>query len=225
MLHVRFAFFSLREKKNSRLCCRRFYLHNLPHQRLSTYACRYLGFTRRMEPQETIISTPGKGGKHAFLTLRAESPESITQDQSDANRTPAERVLSTVSWPAGVGQEEMSHWLGDFLPRHATDTEWVREGLGPNRAEEARTYLAYLRHQSDWLRAIERSRPSLPRQDGDGLGERQKGGVGNASIALVVDSLVGAVEEALRAATGELESKEDFEGTRLLATARRWRRR
>lgn len=79
-----------------------------------------------------------------------------------------------------------------------------------NSSDFALTFLAYLRHQRDWLRAIERAR-SLREED---AAER--------AVAAGVNSALVAVTEAVRAAGGEVE--EDGGGTDRLVTARRWQK-
>ena len=146
------------------------------------------------QPQETIVSTAGKGGNHAFLTLRADFAGSSINLKSDQWRP---------SW--------QSDWLGDALPARATDLR------GEQRAkdrQEASTFLAYLRHQRDWLRAIERARsPSV--------GDNESFGNQGVEISEGVDGVVLAVEDSLRKSAG---CDEGVDTAQPLVTARRWRR-
>lgn len=110
-------------------------------------------------------------------------------------------------WPGGY--PEQSDWLGDFLPARATDINQMR-GAGRRWAKrEALTFLAYLRHQRDWLLAIERAR-------------KAKAGEGSQStLAGGVDSVLCAVEIAIRTAgDGDVNIGR---GERLV-TARRWKK-
>eukprot|EP00903_Cladosiphon_okamuranus_P013732 g12785.t1 len=144
--------------------------------------------------QETIVSTSGKGGNRAFLTLRADEWDSVDDLESD-QRLP--------SW--------QSDWLGRMLPARATGLRGEQQGKD---RQEASTFLAYLRHQRDWLRAIERARAP-----GEGYGESS--GNQHAAISEVVDEVVVAVEDALRSSGG---GAEDVDTARPLVTAKRWRR-
>lgn len=91
------------------------------------------------------MSTLGKGGNHAFLTLRAD-------------------LVASSDLESDKGWAWQSDWLGGVLPARATDLR------GERRREdrrEASTFLAYLRLQRDWLRQIERARsPSVGASSG-----------------------------------------------------------
>ena len=157
--------------------------------------------------QETIVSTSGKGGDHAFVTLRADLAKTGNQDEECAPIPPA----ATIQWPCG--KQDQSDWLGDHLLERAVDRSRTRGGGDQRRNNSpdfALTFLAYLRHQRDWLRAIERARSS--REDD----------VTESAVAAGVNSALVAVAEAVRAAGGEVEEGEG--GTGRLVTARRWQK-
>lgn len=143
--------------------------------------------------QETIVSTLGKGGNHAFLTLRADFVGSAGGRKIDQ------------------GGHRLSDWLGGVLPGRATD---LRGGRRQKDRQEASTFLAYLRHQRDWLRAIERARsPSVG----------ESSGRPGAAVAISegLDEVVLAVEDAIRKSGGCAEKHDNSEA---LVTARRWRK-
>lgn len=145
--------------------------------------------------QETIVSTLGKGGNHAFITLRADF---LGNGSSD--------LESDQGWLC------QSDWLGGVLPARATNLrgEWRQK----DRRQEASTFLAYLRHQRDWLRAIERAR--APSVGGS------SSGIQRAEVSEGLDKVVLAVEDAVRESReGEEESND---ASQPLVTARRWRR-
>lgn len=145
--------------------------------------------------QETIVSTLGKGGNHAFLTLRADFSGNTSGGlESDRGRP---------SW--------QSDWLGGVLPARATDLRCLRR---EKDRQEASTFLAYLRHQRDWLRAIERARsPSA--------GDSESSGNQGVEVSEEVDEVVMAVEGAIRKSGG---CDESVDAAQPLVTARRWRR-
>ncbi|CAM9799096.1 unnamed protein product [Hapterophycus canaliculatus] len=163
--------------------------------------------------QETIVSTLGKGGRHAFLTLRADLAESSRCPEQES--PPSSEPCST-GWPAGAQQEqERSDWLGDFLPVRTTDPNRMR-GNGRNRGrQEALTFLAYLKHQKDWLRAIESARL----QASPGQASSSQG----TAVSDSVGSVLTAVEAAIRDAR-DTDSEEWDSDKESLVTARRWRR-
>lgn len=146
--------------------------------------------------QETIVSTAGKGGNHAFLTLRADLAGG---EFSDLKRD--------------GGWQESEDWLGAFLPSRAMD---LRGGRRPRDRKEAATFLAYLRHQRDWLRAIERARIASSAGESSGTPDA-------AVVSREVDRVVAAVEEANRRDSGGCAEQSDGGGEPLV-TARRWRR-
>lgn len=158
--------------------------------------------------QETIVSTSGKGGNHAFVTLRADLAKPGNQERERAPTSPA---ATTVEWPGG--KQEQSDWLGDYLLAQAVDGGRARGGGDQprnNGPDFALTFLAYLRHQRDWLRAIERARS--PRE----------GVATESAVAVGVNSALVAVTEAVRAAGEEVEG--DAGGRDRLVTARRWQK-
>lgn len=158
--------------------------------------------------QETIVSTSGKGGNHAFVTLRADlAKPSINQDQEHAPTSPT----TDVEWPGG--QQDQSDWLGDYLLARAVDRGRRKRGGGGQRRDnrpEALIFLAYLRHQRDWLRAIERARS--PREVV----------TTESAVAAGVNNALVAVTEAVRAAGEEVEGGGGGRGG--LVTARRWQK-
>ncbi|CBJ32050.1 SAM-dependent methyltransferase [Ectocarpus siliculosus] len=156
--------------------------------------------------QEKIVSTLGKGGRHAFLTLRADCTETLRSLKSDQGVPP----FSGPEWPTGMPQEEWSDWLGDFLPSRTMDSDQLRIGGRGTERQEASTFLAYLRHQRDWLTAIERARSRTSRGV---TAERQD----STAVSEGVDSVLRAVEDAIRV-SGKDGSEER------LVTSRRWRR-
>ncbi|CAN0042018.1 unnamed protein product, partial [Sphacelaria rigidula] len=122
--------------------------------------------------QETITSIAGRRGERAFLTLRADSSATHrsshscndnVQQHAEARQvkssTPsiygANNVLST--WPGGY--QKGADWLGEFLPARTTDGERFRGAEKDCRdLREALVFLAYLKHQRNWLGAIERAK-------------------------------------------------------------------
>lgn len=151
--------------------------------------------------QESIASILGKGGRRAFLTLRA--------DSTARHRPPQSKVTTTIlsDWPGG--HQEGADWLGEFLPARATTDSGqllphgnlhTRRGVGGR--EEALTFLAYLKHQRNWLRAIERARRSSSSSFTE---EKQEGGGGGGSggkgiqgrLGDGLDQAIAAVEESL----------------------------
>lgn len=69
----------------------------------------------------------------------------------------ANNVLST--WPGGY--QKGADWLGEFLPARTTDGERFRGAEKDCRdLREALVFLAYLKHQRNWLGAIERAKSS-----------------------------------------------------------------
>lgn len=159
------------------------------------------------------MSTLGKGGKHAFLTLRADSAESARDLEQESS--PFSEPCSTGYPPSAQQEQERSDWLGDFLPLRSTDPDRMR-GEGRHRErQEALTFAAYLRHQRDWLRAIESARSQATRAKASSSQ--------GATILEGVGSVLTAVEAAIRE-VGE-DYSEEWEGDRgSLVTARRWRR-
>ncbi|CAB1100275.1 unnamed protein product [Ectocarpus sp. CCAP 1310/34] len=155
--------------------------------------------------QEKIVSTLGKGGRHAFLTLRADCME-MSSVKSDQGVSP----FSGPEWPAGMPQGEWSDWLGDFLPSRTMDSNQLRDGGRDTERQEAFTFLAYLRHQRDWLTAIERARSRTSRRV---TAESQD----STAVSEAVGSVLRAVEDAIRV-SGKDGSEER------LVTSRRWRR-
>lgn len=163
----------------------------------------HLAFDLRNASQETIVSTLGKGGRHAFVTLRADF--AAKSNHRDPPCAPTAGLQST--WPGGY--PEQSDWLGDFLPARATDTKQMR-GAGQRWAKrEALTFLAYLRHQRDWLLAIERARNA------------EAGNGSQSTLAGCVDSVLCTVETAIRTAG---EGDVNIGGGERLVTARRWQK-
>lgn len=158
--------------------------------------------------QETIVATSGKGGNHAFVTIRADLAKPGNQERERAVTPPA---ATTVEWPGG--KQDQSDWLGDYLLAQAVDGGRTRGGGDQprnNGPDFALTFLAYLRHQRDWLRAIERARS--PRE----------GVATESAVAVGVNSALVAVTEAVRAAGEQVE--EDAGGRDRLVTARRWQK-
>ncbi|CAM9877743.1 unnamed protein product [Ectocarpus sp. 13 AM-2016] len=155
--------------------------------------------------QEKIVSTLGKGGRHAFLTLRADCKE-MRSIKSGQGVSP----FSGPEWPAGMPQGEWSDWLGDFLPSRTMDSNQLRDGGRGTERQEASTFLAYLRHQRDWLTAIELARLRTSR----GVTAESQD---STAVSEGVDSVLRAVEDAIRV-SGKDESEER------LVTSRRWRR-
>lgn len=152
------------------------------------------------------MSTLGKGGRHAFLTLRADCMETLSSLKSDQGIPP----LSGPEWPAGMPQGEWSDWLGDFLPLRTMDSDQLRDGGRGTERQEASTFLAYLRHQRDWLIAIERARSRTSR----GVTAESQD---STAVSEGVDRVLRAVEDAIRV-SGKYGSEER------LVTSRRWRR-
>lgn len=152
--------------------------------------------------QEAIKTVPGKGGRRAFLTLRADL----------ASARPPGNALSD-------GEDEnASDWLGALLPGRTTDKSRLRgPGRGAER-REARMYLAYLRHQREWLRAIERARPSDGNPDVGNRGRQEPG-----AVAAGVDRVAAAIEDALGVAEAGEALGWSVEGEGL-AQARRFRK-
>ncbi len=171
-----------------------------PLSRCRPFRTTPITFLANRHFQETIVSTPGKGGNHAFLTLRADF----------------------AGKPGGLRIEEgwrEPDWLGTFLPARATDSRGEQRRRG---REETATFLAYLRHQRDWLRAIERARTSSSSSSSAGGGESH--GIEDAAlVSRGVDRVVAAVEEAGRQRSGDCAEQLDAGGEPLV-TARRWRR-
>ncbi|CAN0154241.1 unnamed protein product [Ectocarpus sp. 4 AP-2014] len=155
--------------------------------------------------QEKIVSTLGKGGRHAFLTLRADCME-MSRVKSDQGVSP----FSGPEWPAGMPQGEWSDWLGDFLPSRTMDSQQLRGGGRGTERQEAFTFLAYLRHQRDWLTAIERARSRTSRGV---TAESQH----STAVSEGVDSVLRAVEDAIRVSGKDMSEER-------LVTSRRWRR-
>ena len=113
------------------------------------------------------------------------------------------------------GLQNQSDWLGDFLPARATDPRQLRDSGRAGVRREAVNFLAYLRHQRDWLRAIEQARSQ-------NSGETNE--VSSTPTSVGVEGVLVAVEEAIRVAGGPprdlgADVKES------LATARRWRKK
>lgn len=165
---------------------------------------------RRCSPyhlQEKIVSTLGKGGRHAFLTLRADRMETVS---SILKSNQGDKPFSGPEWPVGMPPGEWSDWLGDFLPSRTTDSDQLRDGGRGTERQEASTFLAYLRHQRDWLMAIERARSRTSR----GVTAESQD---STTVSEGVDSVLRAVEDAIRIA-GNDGSEER------LVTSRRWRR-
>lgn len=159
--------------------------------------------------QETIVSTSGKGGNHAFVTLRADLAK--PDNQEDQEHAPTPPTTSSVDWPGG--QQDQSDWLGDYLLARSFDGGRASGGGSKaihNRAH-ALTYLAYLRHQRDWLRAIERAR--APRE----------GVESESPVVAGVNCALAAVTEAVQAGAGEGLNM-DGGGRDRLVTARRWQK-
>lgn len=152
------------------------------------------------------MSTLGKGGRHAFLTLRADSVETLSSSKSDRGVSP----FSGPQWPAGMPQGEWSDWLGDFLPSRTTDSGQLCDGERGTERQEASTFLAYLRHQRDWLTAIERARSRTSR----GVKAESQD---STAVSEGVDSVLRAVEDTIR-----ISGKDGSEER--LVTSRRWRR-
>lgn len=147
-----------------------------------------------LQVQETIVSTLGKGGNHAFITIRADLAENTSDLESDQG------------WPSW-----QSDWLGVVLPTRATDLRGERR---ENDRQEASSFLVYLRHQRDWLRAIEQARsPSV----GDSEHPESQG----AATSEGVEEVVLAVEAAIRESGG---GAEEVGTAQPLVTAKRWRR-
>ncbi|CAM9332327.1 unnamed protein product [Ectocarpus sp. 12 AP-2014] len=155
--------------------------------------------------QEKIVSTLGKGGRHAFLTLRADCME-MRSVKSDQGVPP----FSGPEWPARMPKGEWSDWLGDFLPSRTMDSNQLRDGGRGTERQEASTFLAYLRHQRDWLTAIEHARSRTSR----GVTAESQD---STAVSECVDSVLRAVEDAIRV-SGKDGSEER------LVTSRRWRR-
>lgn len=139
------------------------------------------------------MSTPGKGGNHAFLTLRADFVGEL----------------------GGLGREgwQEPDWLGTFLPARATDSRGEQR---QRHRKETATFLAYLRHQRDWLRAIERARTASSAGGSPGIEDA-------AVVSRGVDKVVAAVEDASRRRSGVCAEQVDAREEPLV-TARRWRR-
>ncbi|CAM9887299.1 unnamed protein product [Scytosiphon promiscuus] len=161
--------------------------------------------------QETIVSTLGKGGKHAFLTLRADLAQGSRDLEKE--RLPSSEACS-IGWRAGAQhKQERSDWLGDFLPVRSTDPVRLR-GKGRQRErQEALTFLAYLRHQRDWLRAIESARLRAS------PGKVTQGAAISESVGGVLTAVEAAIREAGDGDPQELDGEKES-----LVTARRWRR-
>lgn len=164
------------------------------------------------------MSTPGKGGKHAFLTLRADFLAGNPSDLNDYRGSSqlAGTCLTESPVDGRQHQQQLSDWLGEFLPARATDTDQLRGERRRKERQEASTFLAYLRHQRDWLRAIERAR--APRS----LGKNGSSGSHEMEVSGIVDSVLIDVEQAIRKSG---ECPEEWRSVRdSLVTARRWRR-
>lgn len=155
------------------------------------------------------MSTSGKGGNHAFVTLRADLAK--PDNQEDQEHAPIPPATYSVEWPGG--QQDQSDWLGDFLLARSVDGGQTPGGgrkVIDNRSQ-ALTFIAYLRHQRDWLRAIERAR--APREGVDP----------ESPVVAGVNSALAAVTEAVQAGAGE-GLEEDGGGRDRLVTARRWQK-
>lgn len=165
------------------------------------------------------MSTPGKGGKHAFLTLRADL---LWRNLSDLKDGPGGSLFSG-TWLAespldGQQMQQASDWLGDFLPTRSTDANRLRGERRQKERQEASTFLAYLRHQRDWLRAIERARAPTSSVDDN----RSSSGSQETLALEIVDGMLVAVEEAIHKSG---ECPEEWDSVRdSLVTARRWRK-
>lgn len=164
------------------------------------------------------MSTLGKGGKHAFLTLRADL---LAVDPSGLKNDPGRSYFSGTYFLTDLPvdeqtQQQQSDWLGDFLPTRATDADRLRGAWRQQERREASTFLAYLRHQRDWLRAIERAR--VPSRSGDNSSSTSQG----VAVSEIVESALTAVEEVIRKSGEWFEECEGANDS--LVTARRWRR-
>lgn len=127
--------------------------------------------------------------------------------------TPAATVFS--DWTGG-GYQQQSDWLGRFLPARATNPQRHMQGSGgeEENRREVETFLAYLRHQRNWLCAIQRIRSE---NEGD-FGQRK-------CVAQGVNEVLLTIDEAIRVASGaasDVPRADDAEG---LAQARKWRMR
>lgn len=152
----------------------------------------------------------GKGGRRAYVTLRADS----VACQRNGHLRKAEALNR---WPGGY--QEGADWLGEFLPARATDADRLRGGEKSRRERrEAPTFLAYLRHQRDWLRAIEvvRSTKGQISEDARSVSKRTS----YRCVVSGLDHVTALVETALQVqGTSSTDSIEPP-----LVTSRKWRR-
>lgn len=154
------------------------------------------------------MATPGKGGRHAFITIRADRVNGGCTEERGT--PPAATVFS--DWTGGFQQQ--SDWLGKFLPPRATNPQRQMQGAGgaEENRREAETFLAYLCHQRNWLSAIYRIRS-----------ENESGTAEGESIALGVNGVLLAVDKAIRVAIGEPSDVRRVDAVEGLAQARNWR--
>ena len=130
------------------------------------------------------MSTSGKGGNHAFVTIRADLAKPGDKIRERGPISP----VTTIEWPGG--KQDQSDWLGDYLLAWAVDGDRTRGGGDQRRSNraDALTFLAYLRHQRDWLRAIESAR--FPQEDV----------ATESAVAAGINSALVTVTDAVRAA-------------------------
>lgn len=121
----------------------------------------------------------GKGGRRMYLTMRAERKHANGGPTS--SRISGERVRGEVD-------QDVADWLGVFLPSRTTDADWSKGPGRRDRRREALSYLAYLRHQLEWLQAIERAKPA---EDGGG----DVGSLGH--VAAEIERITTLIEKAV----------------------------
>lgn len=103
------------------------------------------------------------------------------------------------TWVEGEGK---SDWLGMFLPGRFTNPVLLLGTENRGNKREALTYLAYLRHQRDWMLSIEQARrPPADAPEGRGCGCRQ------VCVTAEIDRVVAAIEGALGVTQGKSDRR------------------